>query len=231
MALSENLPSETRPRERLLKFGAQALTDAELLALLLGTGITGKSVFMLAQEILQTSQGVAGLPRLKTDQLCTKPGIGVAKACLLVAAFELGRRASLASLQRGEPLTSPAMVRDFCRTAMSHLDIEHCQMIMLDAMGHVLGQQTVSKGTLYETPIYPREVARIALASNAASVILIHNHPSGNPSPSPADIQLTHELAQILMGLDIALLDHLIVAGPEVTSLAELGHLRLYEAA
>ncbi len=225
MTLLNALAPDERPRERLMRLGANSLTDAELLALLVGSGIRGKHVITLASELLEACQGVAGLPRMSLAQLRRRPGIGKARACLLAAAFEIGRRAGLAQLRNGEPLCSSGMVRDYCRSAMSHLQIEHCRMIMLDSQNRVIAEREVSRGTLYETPIYPREVARMALEHHAASIILVHNHPSGVALPSQADLYLTRTLAQALGLIDVILLDHLIVAGPQVISLAELGHL------
>ncbi|AWB33736.1 RadC family protein [Orrella marina] len=227
MTLLDALPPEERPRERLLSQGATALTDAELLALLFGSGTRGKHAITLASELLVRCHGVAGLPRLDVDGLKQTPGIGTAKACLLAAAFELGRRAILASLKNGEPLTNPSQVKDYCRANMGHLRIEHCRVILLDSLNRVISDHEVSRGTLGETPIYPREIARLALGHHAAAVIIVHNHPSGLAEPSDADLHMTAELTKALELIDVMLLDHLIVAGPNVISLAESGHLDL----
>ena len=225
MTLLDALPPNERPRERLLSQGAPALTDAELLALLFGSGTRERHAISLASELLIRSQGVGGLPRLTIDELQQTSGIGPAKACLLAAAFELGRRAIIASIKNGEPLTSPSQVKDSCRANMGHLRIEHCRAILLDAQNRVLSDHEVSRGTLAETPIYPREVARLALGHHASAVILIHNHPSGRAEPSQADLQMTAELTLALELIDVVLLDHLIVAGPHVISMAEAGYL------
>lgn len=226
MTLLEVLPPDERPRERLLQFGAQNLTDAELLALLIGSGIKGKHAVCLAAEMLQNCQGVGGLPRLDIDQLRKIRGLGKAKACLLAAAFEIGRRASLAQLHTGTSLPNSQLVRDYCRAAMAHLPIEHCRAILLDSMNRIILEKEISRGTVCETPIYPREIARLALKHHASALILVHNHPSGVAEPSPADLHLTSTLAAALSLIDVLLLDHLIVAGSQVISLAELGHFR-----
>lgn len=224
MTLLDAIPPHERPRERLLAQGPVALTDAELLALLIGNGVRGKHAITLAAEILTGCRGVGGLPRLSLPDLQQTPGIGQAKACLLAAAFELGRRASLANLKNGAPLTSPEQVKDYCRVMLGHLPIEHCRAILLDSCNRILSDHEVSRGTLNETPIYPREVARLALRHHASAVILVHNHPSGVAQPSEADLYMTETLRRTLELIDILLLDHLIVAGPEVVSLAQLGH-------
>lgn len=225
MTLLDALPPDERPRERLLSQGATALTDAELLALLFGSGTRGKHAITLASELLLSCQGVAGLPRLGINELKQTPGIGTAKACLLAAAFELGRRAILAGIKNGKPLTNPAQVKDYCRANMGHLRIEHCRVILLDSLNRVISDHEVSRGTLAETPVYPREIARLALGHHAAAVIMVHNHPSGLAEPSDADLHMTAELARALEMIDVLLLDHLIVAGPNVISLAESGYL------
>jgi len=227
MTLLKTLAPRERPRERLLQFGPQSLTDAEILALLLGSGIRGKHAISVATELLDSCQGIGGLPRLGMDELIQTPGIGKARACMLIAAFEVGKRAGLAQLKHGQRITSSRMVQEYCRLTMAHLTVEHCRAIFLDTQNRIISDQEISRGTLNEAPVYPREIAKLALGCHAASVIIVHNHPSGIAEPSLADLRLTDILAAALSLIDIVLLDHLIVAGPEVISLAELGHMPL----
>jgi len=224
MTLRETIAPSERPRERLIRMGAQSLTDAELLALLLGSGVKGRNALAVANDILKNFDGLRGLQRQNITQLKKERGLGTARACLLTAAFELGLRASLAQIRTGEPLTRSDLVRNYCRAALSNRPIEHCIALLLDAQNRLIETQEVSRGTISQTQVYAREVARLALEHHASALILAHNHPSGLARPSAADIALTHELAQALALVDVALIDHLIVAGPHVISLAELGH-------
>lgn len=224
MKLRETLTPDERPRERLMRLGTQALTDAELLALLLGSGLKGRHAVSVANDILNRFGGVRGLQRQSVSELKQVRGLGIAKACLLTAAFELGLRSSLANIKTGEPLTRTELVRDYCRAALSNRPIEHCIALLLDGQNRLIQAHEVSRGTLGQTSIYPRELARLALETHASALILAHNHPSGLAAPSQEDIELTHDLARALALVDVVLLDHLIVAGPNVVSLAQLGH-------
>jgi DNA repair protein RadC len=225
MTLRESLTPEERPRERLARLGTQTLTDAELLALLIGSGFQGRNAVAVACDLLATCGGLRGLQRQSIEQLKRLPGLGLAKACVMTAAFELGLRASLAELRTGEPLTRFDLVRNYCRLALSNLDIEHCLGLFLDSQNRLIHTVELARGTLTQTAVYVREVAKTALQHHASALILAHNHPSGSAAPSPADISLTHELREALGLVDVLLVDHVIVAGPNVVSLSELGFL------
>jgi len=224
MTLLETIAPSERPRERLMRLGAQSLTDAELLALLIGSGLKGRHALAVAHDILNTLDGLRGLQRQTIIQLKKVPGLGTARACLLTAAFELGLRASLAQIRTGELLTRSGLVRNYCRAALSNQPVEHCIALLLDTQNRLIDTREVSRGTISQTQVYVREVAKLALDHHASALILAHNHPSGLAKPSQADIAFTHELSQALALVDVTLIDHLIVAGPHVISLAELGH-------
>jgi DNA repair protein RadC len=224
MTLRETIAPSERPRERLMRLGAQSLTEAELLALLLGSGVKGHNALAVANDILSSLDGLRGLQRQTIAQLKKVRGLGTARACLLTAAFELGLRASLAQIRTGEPLTRSELVRNYCRAKLSNQPIEYCIALLLDAQNRLIEAREVSRGTISQTQVYAREVAKLALDHHASALILAHNHPSGLAQPSDADIALTRELSQALALVDVTLIDHLIVAGPRVISLAELGH-------
>ena len=225
MNLRKALAPDERPRERLMRLGPRALTDAELLALLIGSGRKGRNAVALANDILDSCGGVRGLQRQSIADFKRIPGLGPARACLLSAMFEIGLRASLSQIQTGEPLTRTDLVRDYCRAALSNLPVEHCIALLMDTQNRLIETEEISRGTVSQTAIYTREVVRLALQRHASAVILAHNHPSGQATPSQEDIELTKELAIALALVDVVLLDHLIVAGPQVVSLAQLGHL------
>lgn len=225
MRLLESLTPDERPRERLTKFGARALTDAELVALLIGSGLQGRNAVGLANDLLTTCGGLRGLQRLCVAELTRLKGLGPARACKLAACFEIGERASLSDLVAGSPVRCADHIRDYCRKLLSNKPVEHCIALLLNAQSQILGCQTVSTGTLTETAIYPREVVKLALDHHASSVILAHNHPSGLAEPSPGDILMTRTLSDALSVVDVALLDHIIVAGPHTISLYELGYM------
>lgn len=220
-------PEGERPRERLLRQGADALSDAELLAIFLRVGIKGKSAVDLARELLRHFDGDLG--RLATADpaaLAKLPGIGNAKAAQLVASLELTRRALSARLVGSNALNSPQTVRDWLRLKIGHLPHEVFHALWLDTQHQLIASEELFRGTLTSTSVYPREVVKQALAHNAAAVILAHNHPSGNGSPSAADLALTSSLKTALALVDVKLLDHFIVtAAGNPVSLAESGKL------
>jgi len=223
MAISD-WPLAERPRERLLADGAAVLTDAELLAVLLRTGVAGKSAVQLARELLARFGSVAGLLGAG-DALLEVKGLGTAKSAQLSAAVELARRSLRDELKNGAALTSPGAVRDYLRLALGGREHEVFVCIWLDAQHRVLKAEEMFRGTLTQTSVYPREVVKAALGSNAAAVIFAHNHPSGAAQPSQADELLTRNLKEALALVEVKVLDHFIVAGRHAVSFAERGLL------
>jgi DNA repair protein RadC len=226
MAISD-WPAAERPRERLLAHGAAVLSDAELLAVLLRTGVRGKSAVELARELLGKFGGVAGLLAhcAKAGTSRAVKGLGSAKSAQLGAAIELARRSLHEQLSSGTALTSPGAVRDYLRLALSSREHEVFVCLWLDAQHRVISCQEAFKGTLTQTSVYPREIVKSALAANAAAVIFAHNHPSGAAQPSQADELLTRNLKEALGLVDVKVLDHFIVAGSQAISFAERGLL------
>ncbi|MGI8894452.1 MAG: RadC family protein [Casimicrobiaceae bacterium] len=216
-------PALERPRERLLAQGPAALTDAELLAILLRTGVIGRPVLDLAREILARFGGVAGLLAASTAEMRAVRGVGAAKAAELKAVVELARRALKEEITRDDALNSPQAVRDYLRLTLASLPYEVFVALFLDSQNRLLAADELFRGTLAQTSVYSREVVKAALSRNAAAVIFAHNHPSGVAEPSRADELLTQSLKQALSLVDIRTLDHFIVAGQRVISLAERG--------
>ena len=216
-------PELERPREKLLQLGAASLSDAELLAIFLRTGVRGKSAVDLARELLQRCGSLGALFSLKRADLDDLSGLGVAKLAQLQAVLELARRALAERLRAGDALASPTAVRDYLRLTLAKREHEAFLALMLDAQNRVLSCEELFRGTLTQTSVYPREVVKRALERNAAALILAHNHPSGVAEPSHADQVLTQALKQALALVDIKVLDHFIVAGGETLSFAERG--------
>ena len=221
MAISD-WPLGERPRERLLAHGAAALSDAELLAVILRTGIPGKSAVDLGRELLERFKGVAGI--FGADLAGVK-GLGPAKRAQFEAALELARRSLKDELRTGSALTSPGAVRDYLRLAIADLQHEVFVCLWLDAQHRVLAFEELFRGTLTQTSVYPREIVKAGLKANAAAVIFAHNHPSGAAQPSQADELLTRNLKDALALVDVKVLDHFIVAGRQAISFAERGLL------
>jgi DNA repair protein RadC len=214
-----------RPRERLLSHGPAALSDAELLAVMLRTGLPGTSAVDLAREALTGCGGVAALLGAPVQRLASLRGWGLSKASVVKAAVELARRVAREELRRRDVLTSPEAVRDYLRLSLSALPHEAFVGLFLDSQHRLLAAEELFRGTLAQTSVYPREVVKAALGHNAAAVIFAHNHPSGVAEPSRADELLTQALKQALALVDIRTLDHFVVAGPQVMSFAERGLL------
>ncbi|HLE65920.1 MAG TPA: DNA repair protein RadC [Burkholderiales bacterium] len=217
-------PAAERPRERLLSLGAAALSDAELIAVFLRTGVRGKSALDLARELLSRCGGLSGLfgaGRAPADV----SGLGPAKAAQLAAVLEVARRCLCEELRAGSALASPAAVRDYLRLALGAREHEVFAALFLDAQHRVLRIEELFRGTLTQTSVYPREVVKAALAGNAAAVIFAHNHPSGVAQPSQADELLTRQLKEALALVDVKVLDHFVVAGNQCLSFAERGLL------
>lgn len=218
-------PCDERPRERLLRHGAQSLTSAELLAILLRTGTRKHDAVAMGRLLITHFGGLRRLLSADTAELMAIPGIGMAKTCELLAVQELSRRALEEPLKRGRALNHPAKVKQFCALKLAHLRIEHCIALFLDTQLQLIECSEIARGTLSHASIYPREVVKAALGHHAAALILAHNHPSGIAEPSPADIALTKQLRQALALVDVRLLDHLIVGASDVVSLAERGQI------
>jgi DNA repair protein RadC len=233
----KDLPAEARPREKLLARGPSALSDAELLALLLRTGIAGKGVLQMADELLRirgngdTQQpsggfgGIAGLLHATPDDLKKVKGLGPAKRAELLAVLELARRAVAQRLQERTVLADPAAVKQYLQLQLARRTHEVFAVCFLDAQNKLVAMEELFRGTLTQTSVYPREVALRALHHHAAAVVLAHNHPSGAVQPSAADISLTQNLRAALALLDVRVLDHIIVAPGQALSMAEQGLL------
>lgn len=225
MTLRESLTPDERPRERLARLGPKSLTDAELLALLIGSGVRGRHAIGVATDILTQSGGLRGLQRQTAQQLQRTKGLGPARASVLTAAFELASRTSLEDLRAGQVLNQSEQVKDYCRTLLSNREVEHCVAILLDTQYRLIHCEEVSQGTLTQAPIYVREIVKLVLKHHASGLIMAHNHPSGVARPSKADLALTTDLSHALQLVDVTFVDHLIVAGPQTASLAELGYM------
>ena len=221
MAISD-WPLTERPRERLLAQGAGALSDAELLAVLLRTGFRGKSAVELGRDLIARFKGVAGL--FAADLTGVK-GLGPAKRAQFEAALELARRSLKDDMRSGDALTSPGAVRDYLCLAIAKREHEVFVCLWLDAQHRVIACEELFRGTLTQTSVYPREIVKAGLRTNAAAVIFAHNHPSGAAQPSQADELLTRNLKEALALVDIKVLDHFIVAGRQTLSFAERGLL------
>jgi len=218
-------PQQERPRERLLAQGPVALSDAELVAVCLRSGIRGKSAVDLARELIAAFGGVSGLLGADLPKLLQVKGLGMAKAAQFAAAIELARRSLREGLESGSALTSPGAVRDYLRLALSTRNHEVFVVLFLDAQHRVMRIAELFRGSLTQTSVYPREVVKAALAANAAAVIFAHNHPSGVAQPSQADELLTRQLRDALALVEVRVLDHFIVAGNQTLSFAERGLL------
>ena len=218
-------PLQERPRERLIALGPRALADAELLAILLRTGVKGKSAVDVARSLLARFGSVAALLEADAGDLAAVPGLGSAKSAQLQAALELSRRALREELSARDVLSSPRAVRDYLRLTFAGRQHEVFVVLLLDAQHRVIACEELFRGTLTQTSVYPREVVKCALRHNAAAVIFAHNHPSGVAEPSHADEILTRSLKSALSLVDIQVLDHFIVAGSRTMSFAERGLL------
>ena len=216
-------PVSDRPRERLLEKGAGTLSDAELVAVLLRSGVRGKSAVDLALELLARYEGITGM--LEATDLESIKGLGPAKRAQFAAAIELARRALQEKLKKTPALNSPQAVRDYLRLKLSARREEAFLCIWLDAQHHTIDIQEAFTGTLTQTSVYPREIVKAALKMNAAAVIFAHNHPSGVAQPSRADELLTRNLRDALELIEVKVLDHFIVAGNQAISFAERGLL------
>jgi DNA repair protein RadC len=218
----KDLPADARPREKLLARGPQALSDVELLAILLRTGMAGKNVFQLSEELLGPD-GIAGLLNASVQSLKMVKGLGPAKQAELLAVFEMARRALSQRLKEREAFHTPGAVKQYLQLQLAHKNHEVFAVLFLDHQNRMLAMEELFRGTLSQTSVYPREVVLRALHHQAAAVVLSHNHPSGSVQPSRADEHLTQTLKASLALVDVRVLDHIIVGQGQALSLAEQG--------
>lgn len=216
---------ESRPRERLLKEGAGALSDIELLAIMLRTGTMDMTALDLATLLLSKYRNLLGLMQVSVEELNSLKGIGLAKAAQIKAALELGRRVAVAAAGDGDSIRSPEDAAALVMEDMRHLDKEHFMALLLNVKNRVLAREIISIGTLNTSSVHPRELFKPAVRRSAASVILVHNHPSGDPSPSNEDLEVTRRLVEAGKILGIQVLDHLIIGDKEFVSLKAMGHI------
>jgi DNA repair protein RadC len=219
----KELPSGERPRERLLNFGEGALSNTELLAIILRTGARDENVVRFAQRILTRFGRLPGLARANTTELTNEKGLGPAKVAQLKAALELGRRLLAVSHDERVQVRSPADAANMVMSEMSLLEQEELRVMLLDTKNRVLATEVLYKGSLNTSLIRVGELFRYAIRANCNSIIVVHNHPSGDPSPSPEDVAVTKQMVEAGKLLDVEVLDHLIIGGQRFVSLKERG--------
>lgn len=219
------LNKDHRPREKLLSKGVKVLSDAELLAIFLRTGVAGTSAIELAAELLEKFSGLSLLLNADVKQFCAIKGLGPAKYCQLHATLELTKRYLEEQLESEQVFNRPQQVENFLAVQMNGYQREVFSIMLLNSQHRLLGYHELFYGTIDSATIHPREVVRLALEKNAAAVIAAHNHPSGATKPSRADIAITKQLQSALALFDIRLLDHFIIGRGEVSSLAQLGEI------
>ena len=216
-------PELERPREKLLHLGSASLSDAELLAIFLRTGIPGKTAVDMARELLTEFSGLRGLLTSTLEQFSAQPGLGPAKYAQLQAVLEMGKRHLHESLNRGDALTDPASTRQYLQARLRDYPYEVFACLFLDNRHRVIRFEELFRGTINGASVHPREVVKQALEYNAAALIFAHNHPSGVAEPSEADRQLTHRLQAALGLVDIRVLDHIVVGDGEIVAFSERG--------
>ncbi|HEK0909328.1 TPA: DNA repair protein RadC [Pseudomonas putida] len=216
-------PLDERPREKLLARGAQVLSDGELLAVLLGSGVAGRNVVDLARSLLKRFGGLRAFLEADRAALLREPGIGPVKYAQLQALLEIGRRYLDETIERAPALESPAAVRRYLKSMLRHERCEVFGCLFLDTRHRPVAFEILFRGTIDRASIYPREVVRRSLLHNAAALIICHNHPSGNSAPSQDDVHLTRTLKQALGLIDVRVLDHVIVGDGEPLSMVEQG--------
>lgn len=218
-------PASERPREKLIEHGAEALSDAELLAIFLRVGVTGKSAVDLARDLLNKFGSLNGIYEASEQEISQVHGIGSSKFVQFQAVFEMSRRALTEEMQTRDILSSPQQVRDYLVLKLGSYSKEVFLVLYLDAQNRLLTTEELFSGTLTQTGVYPREVVKRVLHHNAASVVFAHNHPSGIAKQSQADEKITQALKKALALIDVRVLDHFIVAGNETLSFVERGLL------
>ena len=221
----KELPSQERPVEKLLSYGSGSLSNTELVAVLLGSGIGGMSAIGLAEKVLTHTGGLPGLCEISAEDLIDLPGIGPKKAATIICAMELGRRASTPGGKTRRKINTPSDMADFFMENMRHLKKEHFKVLLLNVRLEVMGLETVSIGDLAGAPVHPRETFEPAIRKGAAAVCFAHNHPSGDPEPSEDDIKVTRRLMECGDILGIRVLDHIIIGDGAFRSLKEEGYM------
>jgi DNA repair protein RadC len=222
-ATVRELPNEERPRERLQSYGAAALTNPELLAIILRAGIQGENVIELSSRLLRKYGGLGGLLSAELDVLRAERGLGVAKAIALKAALEIGRRLTLLDSTERPQILGPGDVATLLALDQGFQSQEQLRVLCLDQKSHVVSQHTVYQGTVNSSVVRAAEVFRPAVSRNCPGIIVVHNHPSGDPTPSPEDIRTTEQLRRAGEALEIELLDHVILGQQRYVSLKERG--------
>jgi DNA repair protein RadC len=220
-----DVPEEERPRERMKAYGAEYLSNTELIAILLRTGTRGESALRLADKILQKAGSLRSLLEMELEELKSISGIGEAKAIQIKAGLELGRRLSRGNLLDRITIRSPKDAADYMMDSLRYLHQEHFVSLFLNTKNQIIGQETIFVGTLNSSLVHPREVFREAIRRSSASVLLLHNHPSGDPTPSKEDLDITQRMVESGNLLGIEVLDHLIIGDGSYISLKERGYV------
>jgi len=218
------IPSGDRPRERLYTRGAAELSLQELLAIVIGGGSRGKSALVLALGLLGEFGDLVAVGRAGVDEMRRVPGIGFARACQLTAAFELGKRFARESRSAGTSVRAPQDIARMFMDEMKHYDREHFKAAFLNTKNQIIKVVTVSIGSLNASIVHPREILKPAIAASAASIVLVHNHPTGDPTPSREDVEFTRRFAKCGELMGIELLDHIVIGADRFLSLKEAGH-------
>jgi DNA repair protein RadC len=218
-----DMPVDERPRERLARLGAQALATSELFAILLRVGVSGENAVQVGQRLLNEFGGITGVHRAPFDELCNQRGIGEAKAAQIKAAIELGRRMAQECPDERTSVNSPADAAALVSYEMSALEQEHLRVILLDTRNRVLGITEIYKGSVSSSQIHVGEIFKDAIRRNAPALIVVHNHPSGDPTPSPDDVVVTRAIVQAGKLLDVDVLDHIVIGQGRWVSLKERG--------
>jgi len=218
-----DLAADERPRERLARLGPQALSTAELLAILLRVGVRGENAVQVGHRLLKTFNGLTGLHRAQFDELYNQHGIGEAKAAQIKAAIELGRRLTLESPEERPTINSPADAAALVQYEMSGLEQEHLRVILLDTRNRILDIVEVYKGSVNSSQVHVGEIFKPAIRRNAPAIIIVHNHPSGDPTPSPDDVAVTRAIIQAGKLLSVDVLDHMVIGQGRWVSLKERG--------
>ncbi len=221
--LIQDLPADERPRERLQQYGAAALSNAELLAIIIRMGVEGQSAVVLGQQLLAHFNGLRGLAQASIDEICALKGVGPAKAVQIKAALELGRRLIVEAPEERPQITSPADAANLVMLDMSLLEQEHLWVLLLDTRNHVVDVVRLYQGSVNTSLVRVAEIFREAIKRNCVAIIVAHNHPSGDPTPSPEDVRLTRQIYEAGKLLDIELLDHLIIGHQRFVSMKERG--------
>jgi DNA repair protein RadC len=221
--LIRDMAATDRPRERLVQVGERSLSVSELLAIVIRTGVGGENVIRLAERTLADFGGLPGLARASINELTQVKGIGTAKAAEIKASLELGRRLIASTPQERPTVSSPADAANLLMSEMSLLEQEHLRLVLLDTRNHVLSTPTIYVGSLNASVLRVGELFRAAIKENAAALIVAHNHPSGDPAPSPEDVRVTGQIVQAGQLLDIDVLDHIIIGRQRFVSLKERG--------